>query len=612
MAKIPKIIHYCWVGGKPKPQSVLYCIESWKRFCPDYEIREWNEENYDFTKNHYMHQAYEAKKWGFVPDYARLDIIYQHGGFYFDTDVELIHDLDDLLDYDAFMGFENTGDGEWFVACGLGFGAAPGNEVIRLLRDRYDTLSFTNQDGSLNLLASPHFSTQCLRQLGLKQVNRDQKLDQVMVFASDVLGPKNYRTGKIECSHRTVSIHHYSASWVDERIKQQMAHQQKVKNRFGDALGQKVLVAESVFQKYRGSELITKLPGRIAEKGKKKLIQAHEALPYYLGLMKAASVSPGQGRPVLLDTALESLNSGDGIIMDCCQRQLGACMDISEAAHVSTHRFPTEEEKKILVQSKIKILCGTNLLSGHMRHYGLWKLGPDVSPYRGTILMGAGFDSSNPGFDDYSMRLFRTILSKDGLHSVRDSFSEQKLRAMGIRNVVNTACPTMWELTPDYCAKIPQTKADRVVTTVTDYKRDPERDRAMLEILLNNYMQVFLWLQGSQDGTYIEQFGVGDRLVLVDSSLSSYDRLLQEENLDYVGTRLHAGIRAMNALHRSLIISIDNRAACISDDTGLPTLLRKDVPYALESKLNASWETSLQLPRENIERWKAQFQVKRV
>ena len=87
---IPKIIHYCWVGGKPKPQSVLYCIESWKRCCPDYEIREWNESNYDFTKNEYMRQAYEAKKWGFVPDYARLDIVYEYGGIYLDTDVEML------------------------------------------------------------------------------------------------------------------------------------------------------------------------------------------------------------------------------------------------------------------------------------------------------------------------------------------------------------------------------------------------------------------------------------------------------------------------------------------------------------------------------------------
>ena len=91
---IPKKIHYCWVGGAPKPESVLVCINSWKKYCPDYEIIEWNETNYDFTKNKYMQQAYENKKWGFVPDYARLDIIYEHGGIYLDTDVEIIKSFD--------------------------------------------------------------------------------------------------------------------------------------------------------------------------------------------------------------------------------------------------------------------------------------------------------------------------------------------------------------------------------------------------------------------------------------------------------------------------------------------------------------------------------------
>ena len=151
---IPKIIHYCWVGGKPKPQSVLYCIESWKRCCPDYEIREWNESNYDFTKNEYMRQAYEAKKWGFVPDYARLDIIYEYGGIYLDTDVEMLRSPDELLGQDGFMGFENTGDGEYFVNCGHGFGAVPHHEVIRKARDLYNVLSFLNEDGTPNLFTS--------------------------------------------------------------------------------------------------------------------------------------------------------------------------------------------------------------------------------------------------------------------------------------------------------------------------------------------------------------------------------------------------------------------------------------------------------------------------
>ena len=157
---IPKIIHYCWVGNSPKPKSVLYCIESWRKYCPGYEIREWNESNYDFSKNGYMKQAYEAKKWGFVPDYARLDIIYKYGGIYLDTDVELIKSLDELLNQTAFMGFENTGDGEFFVNCGHGFGAEPHNKIIGAARNLYDHIQFINDDNTYNLLPSPHYTTQ--------------------------------------------------------------------------------------------------------------------------------------------------------------------------------------------------------------------------------------------------------------------------------------------------------------------------------------------------------------------------------------------------------------------------------------------------------------------
>ena len=153
---IPKIIHYCWVGRSPKPESVLYCIESWRKYCPDYTIIEWNEDNYDFTKNKYMKQAYEKRKWGFVPDYARLDIVYNYGGIYLDTDVEIISNIDHLLDNVAFMGFENTGDGKYFVNCGQGFGAVPNNEVIGLMRDNYDDLEFIKKDGTLNMLPSPN------------------------------------------------------------------------------------------------------------------------------------------------------------------------------------------------------------------------------------------------------------------------------------------------------------------------------------------------------------------------------------------------------------------------------------------------------------------------
>ena len=137
---IPKIIHYCWFGGESLPESAIKCINSWKKFCPDYEIIRWDESNYDVTKNVYMKEAYEAKKWGFVPDYARLDIVYNYGGIYMDTDVELLKPLDDLLGCNAYMGVEKPG----IVALGLGFGAEKGNSVIGDLLEEYNDKRFIN------------------------------------------------------------------------------------------------------------------------------------------------------------------------------------------------------------------------------------------------------------------------------------------------------------------------------------------------------------------------------------------------------------------------------------------------------------------------------------
>ena len=147
---IPKKIHYFWIGGKSMPEKNKTCVESWKKFCPDYEIIEWNESNYDFSECTYMAQAYEAELWGFVPDYARLDIICREGGIYLDTDVELLKSLDDLLSCKAFMGFENRKS----VAPGLGFGAEPGNEILKQMRDLYHSFSFYNENGTPNIAPS--------------------------------------------------------------------------------------------------------------------------------------------------------------------------------------------------------------------------------------------------------------------------------------------------------------------------------------------------------------------------------------------------------------------------------------------------------------------------
>lgn len=234
---IPKKIHYFWVGGNPKPESVLFCIESWKRYCPDYEIIEWNESNYDFSKNRYMQQAYEAKKWGFVPDYARLDVIYQYGGIYLDTDVEAIRSFDSVLHNKAFFGFEKTTEKEHFVACGLGFGAEAGNTLVREMRDAYEEVAFVQDNGKLNLLPSPQYNTRVLLKHGLQNQDKDQILDDAVVYASDVLCPKMYCSSVTNLTDRTLSIHHYDASWMDGERKRLHDINVRLNRLFGDKAG---------------------------------------------------------------------------------------------------------------------------------------------------------------------------------------------------------------------------------------------------------------------------------------------------------------------------------------------------------------------------------------
>lgn len=206
---IPKIIHYCWFGGSPIPKKDQYYIDSWKKYCPDYQIIKWNESNYDIGKNQYMKEAYSSRKWGFVPDYARYDIIYNNGGIYLDTDVEMIKPLDPLLENTAFMGFE---DGV-HVNCGLGFGAEQGNRIIEGLRDIYTELHFSNTDGSLNLTPSPILGTDFLYKNGLVSNNLEQIVGNVKIYPTEYFSPKDYITGKVCITQSTYSIHHFNASW---------------------------------------------------------------------------------------------------------------------------------------------------------------------------------------------------------------------------------------------------------------------------------------------------------------------------------------------------------------------------------------------------------------
>lgn len=214
--KIPKKIHYCWFGDSEIPDFNKKCIESWRKYCEGYEIVEWNEKNYDIEKNGYMYEAYKRKKWGFVPDYARLDIVYKHGGIYLDTDVEIIAPIDDFLYQDAFVGFEN----EKNINLGSGFGAKKGNNIIKLLMDDYEKRTFINADGTINDEPSPQIQSKSLEKIGLVRNGHYQHIDSLTVFPEKILCGKSMATGMISAIKETHMIHHYDGSWVVDSKKE--------------------------------------------------------------------------------------------------------------------------------------------------------------------------------------------------------------------------------------------------------------------------------------------------------------------------------------------------------------------------------------------------------
>lgn len=232
---IPKKIHYCWFGGSELPERDRKCIESWKRFCPDYEIIRWDESNYDVGKNRYMREAYETKKWGFVSDYARLDIIYEHGGIYLDTDVELIRNIDDLLENRAYMGFEQDGQ---MVATGLGFGAEKYMPIIREIRDSiYEDRSFKVGPNEYDTTPCPAMNTTFLEAMGLERNNRMQTIGGITIYPSQYFAPLNSINGILEQTDATYSIHHYHASWLEPEEKIIFSQSQRLISKYGEKAG---------------------------------------------------------------------------------------------------------------------------------------------------------------------------------------------------------------------------------------------------------------------------------------------------------------------------------------------------------------------------------------
>lgn len=206
---IPKKIHYCWFGRNELPAKASKCIASWKKYCPDYEIIEWNEDNFDIYQNPYTIYTYENKKFAFLSDYARLQIILREGGIYFDVDVEIVRPLDELLVHRAFFGFETAK----YVNTGVGFGAEPGNRIVESMLKEYDVLL----NGENGTIGCPILNTVALTKKGMVQDGTKQIIDGAVIYPVQYFNPYDDPTGRLNRTDETYSIHWFAKSWMDKK-----------------------------------------------------------------------------------------------------------------------------------------------------------------------------------------------------------------------------------------------------------------------------------------------------------------------------------------------------------------------------------------------------------
>ena len=215
---IPKLIHYFWFGFSPKPEIVVKCIESWKKFLPDFKIIEWNESNYDINKCMYMAEAYKSKKWAFVTDYARFDILYKYGGIYFDTDVEIIRTFPgEYFEKTAFTGVESNN----YISPGLVLASEKGNEFLRQVLDIYNKEHFI-VNGKENLKTVNIFTTELLQEKGFVLDGTYQEIDGVCIYPSEYFCGFNLDIHEPEITDKTICIHHYAATWKKNTIKKKI------------------------------------------------------------------------------------------------------------------------------------------------------------------------------------------------------------------------------------------------------------------------------------------------------------------------------------------------------------------------------------------------------
>lgn len=270
---IPKTIHYCWFGDKPLDDMAIKCIESWKKYFPDYQIVEWNETNFDVNLCEYVKQAFQFEKWAFVSDYARFWIIYHYGGIYFDTDVEIINNMENIVERGPFFGTESTERDYDEVAInpGLGMGAEPKNEMYKKVLESYHTSSFINEDGSYNYKTVVERVTEIFKLNGYKTQNTIQRIEGITIYPQEYFCPLDYNTGILSLTKNSYSIHWFNASWFDNKMSKRRETSLKIQRCINGKVGKtlsKVYLKSSYYWELISSDSINDIKRKIKNKFK--------------------------------------------------------------------------------------------------------------------------------------------------------------------------------------------------------------------------------------------------------------------------------------------------------------------------------------------------------
>lgn len=319
---------------------------------------------------------------------------------------------------------------------------------------------------------------------------------------------------------------------------------------------------------------------------------------------------------LLLDTSIGTSNIGDFIIMECVRKELAPILSGNFVYDMPTHLpafnsfavFRNSLAVQNYANADWKFAGGSNLLVKDLKtHYPQWNIHPhDSAPLNGTILVGVGAGAGEYT-NNYTTKLYNKVLNHEYFHSVRDERSKIYVeKELGLK-AINTGCVTMWMLTPEFCNSIPKKKADAAIITLTARTELNLNEQKMIDIVKKNYSKVYCWIQGDLDLDYYNKFENTDGIQLIPPNKDAYEHILNTEDLDYIGTRLHGGIYAMRHKKRAIILAIDERAKEIHKGNNLNCLSINEVDQ-LDELINSEIETKVHMPFDEIERWKSQFE----